>query len=269
MAGRPVRRSSRGGGRRARRAAGGSTATCCARSSSAHSTSRVRSAAQPPRRWARSRFSTAGCSSRTRWSGDGARPSRTPSWRDAFDELFERFHFTVGEGGWSGAIAPDMLGRVFEGVMDPDERGADRHLLHAGRLVAWLTRSTPAVAAHRLAAWLRTARRRRRRLRDPDAATRAVLDRLSASSTRPSARAHFSSARFTCWRASRARGNGAAPRRRSCAEPVRGRPQPCRRPAGRTAPLARRHRARIRREDPAEVAPPSEPRQLSCARATA
>lgn len=43
------------------------------------------------------------------------------AWRDAFDRLFERFHFTVSERE-GGAIAPDMLGRVFEGVMDPDQR---------------------------------------------------------------------------------------------------------------------------------------------------
>jgi hypothetical protein len=45
-------------------------------------------------------------------------------WRDAFDRLFERFHFVVAEGGDSGGIAPDMLGRVFEGVMAPDLRRA-------------------------------------------------------------------------------------------------------------------------------------------------
>jgi hypothetical protein len=44
-------------------------------------------------------------------------------WRDAFDRLFERFHFTVAEGS-RGSIAPDMLGRVFEGVMAPDVRHA-------------------------------------------------------------------------------------------------------------------------------------------------
>jgi hypothetical protein len=46
-----------------------------------------------------------------------------PLWRDAFDRLFERFHFTVVEG-LPGSIAPDMLGRVFEGVMAPDVRHA-------------------------------------------------------------------------------------------------------------------------------------------------
>ena len=43
-------------------------------------------------------------------------------WRAAFDDLFERFHFSVREHDAGEFIAPDMLGRVFEGVMDPDER---------------------------------------------------------------------------------------------------------------------------------------------------
>jgi hypothetical protein len=42
-------------------------------------------------------------------------------WRDAFDDLFERFHFVTREGS-DGAIAPDMLGRVFENLMEPDAR---------------------------------------------------------------------------------------------------------------------------------------------------
>lgn len=52
-----------------------------------------------------------------RWRGS----IPNPVWRDAFDHLFERFHFTAGEGSQS-SIAPDMLGRVFEGVMAPAER---------------------------------------------------------------------------------------------------------------------------------------------------
>ncbi len=43
-------------------------------------------------------------------------------WQAAFDELFERFVFTVREGAEAGSIAPDMLGRVFEGVMAPADR---------------------------------------------------------------------------------------------------------------------------------------------------
>ncbi|MEO8031366.1 MAG: DNA methyltransferase [Gemmatimonadota bacterium] len=45
-------------------------------------------------------------------------------WRSAFDDLFERFEFTVREGATAGSIAPDMLGRVFEGVMAPEARHA-------------------------------------------------------------------------------------------------------------------------------------------------
>ena len=44
------------------------------------------------------------------------------AWRDAFDSLFERFHFTVVEDQDGPSVAPDMLGRVFEGVMEPDRR---------------------------------------------------------------------------------------------------------------------------------------------------
>ncbi len=43
------------------------------------------------------------------------------AWRNAFDNLFEAFHFTTREGDGS-AVAPDMLGRVFEGLMDPEQR---------------------------------------------------------------------------------------------------------------------------------------------------
>jgi len=43
-------------------------------------------------------------------------------WRDTFDDVFERFRFCVREGSAVGTIAPDMLGRTFEGVMATDER---------------------------------------------------------------------------------------------------------------------------------------------------
>jgi len=45
-----------------------------------------------------------------------------PEWRDAFDDLFERFHFSVREDESADLVAPDMLGRVFEGIMDPGDR---------------------------------------------------------------------------------------------------------------------------------------------------
>lgn len=45
------------------------------------------------------------------------------AWREAVDQLFERFHFTVAEDDGGGhAIAPDMLGHVFERLMAADRR---------------------------------------------------------------------------------------------------------------------------------------------------
>ena len=44
-------------------------------------------------------------------------------WRDAFDRLFERYHFTIAEDDpCRSSIGPDMLGRVFERVMNPELR---------------------------------------------------------------------------------------------------------------------------------------------------
>jgi adenine-specific DNA-methyltransferase len=43
-------------------------------------------------------------------------------WRDAFDGLFEKFRFCVSESDEADAIAPDMLGRAFERLMDSSER---------------------------------------------------------------------------------------------------------------------------------------------------
>lgn len=43
------------------------------------------------------------------------------TWRELFDELFERFHFTVRERD-DDAVDPEMLGRVFEGLMASDRR---------------------------------------------------------------------------------------------------------------------------------------------------
>lgn len=45
-------------------------------------------------------------------------------WREAFDQVFERFRFCVREADEVSAVSPDMLGRVFERVMDDGERHA-------------------------------------------------------------------------------------------------------------------------------------------------
>jgi hypothetical protein len=97
-------------------------------------------------------------------------------WRDAFDGLFERFAFTLGEDDGEH-IAPDMLGRVFEGVMAPSERSESGTFYTPARLVRALVRaSLAAYLARRLglneaqAEW---------RLEQPDTATRAILERIT------------------------------------------------------------------------------------------
>ena len=79
----------------------------------------------------------------------------TPVLRDAFDCLFERFHFTLGAPAGE-AIAPDMLGRVFEGVMEPEDA-----------LATWLARRLRI-------GWPEA----RRRLDAPDPPARQALARL-------------------------------------------------------------------------------------------
>lgn len=46
------------------------------------------------------------------------------AWRTLFDGLFERFRFTVREREDGDAVDPEMLGRVFEGLMARDRRRA-------------------------------------------------------------------------------------------------------------------------------------------------
>jgi len=66
------------------------------------------------------------------------------TWRTLFDDLFERFHFTVRERDDADAVDPEMLGRVFEGLMAREQRRhrgtyfTPRHLLRdvVGRALA-------------------------------------------------------------------------------------------------------------------------------------
>jgi hypothetical protein len=100
----------------------------------------------------------------------------TPLWRDAFDQLFERFHFTVSESPGQG-IAPDMLGRVFEGVMAPDLRRASGTFYTPAALVrGMLDAALPVVLAGRLNCGENEARHR---LDDGDPAALAALGSLT------------------------------------------------------------------------------------------
>ena len=72
-------------------------------------------------------------------------------WRLAFDDLFERFHFSVREHDAGEFVAPDMLGRVFEGVMDPDERRTSGSYYTPASLVREIVRvGLEAALTHRL-----------------------------------------------------------------------------------------------------------------------
>jgi Eco57I restriction-modification methylase len=100
-----------------------------------------------------------------------------PIWRDAFDRLFERFHFIVSEGGQTGGIAPDMLGRVFEGVMAPSTRRASGSYYTPAPLVrSILDAALAALAAGRLGCSEAEAERR---LIDRDPGAAALLDDLT------------------------------------------------------------------------------------------
>ena len=100
-----------------------------------------------------------------------------PIWRDAFDQLFERFHFVASEGGQPGGIAPDMLGRVFEGVMAPSARRASGSYYTPAPLVrSMLDAALAALVAGRLGCSEAEAERR---LLDRDPAAAALLDDLT------------------------------------------------------------------------------------------
>ncbi len=79
-------------------------------------------------------------------------PAQFPNelWRDTFDDLFERFRFCVHESETNDAIAPDMLGRVFEGLMDDAERRGSGTFYTPERLVRQVVDATveTALTAH-------------------------------------------------------------------------------------------------------------------------
>jgi hypothetical protein len=126
-------------------------------------------------------------------------------WRDAFDQLFERFHFTVAEGASDGRIAPDMLGRVFEGVMAPDARRASGTYYTPAALVrSVLDAALAAFLSHRLGCPEAEAERR---LAEPDRAVRRALGTIALLDPA------VGSGAFLLGALERLAGPGAAPRR--------------------------------------------------------
>jgi hypothetical protein len=73
-------------------------------------------------------------------------------WRDAFDQVFERFRFCVREGEQVDAVAPDMLGRTFERLMQSDERQASGTFYTPERLVREVVIATIGTVLERMGA---------------------------------------------------------------------------------------------------------------------
>jgi hypothetical protein len=67
-------------------------------------------------------------------------------WRDAFDGVFERFRFVIREAEHVDAVAPDMLGRAFERLMQRAERRSSGTFYTPERLVRDLVIATLAAA---------------------------------------------------------------------------------------------------------------------------
>jgi len=98
-------------------------------------------------------------------------------WREAFDRLFERFHFTVSERPADGSVAPDMLGRVFEGVMAPDQRRASGTYYTPAALVR---RLLDAGLVALVAGWLRCGEgEAERRIENGEREALRLLDRIT------------------------------------------------------------------------------------------
>ena len=79
-------------------------------------------------------------------------------WRDAFDQVFERFRFCVREGEQVDAIAPDMLGRTFERLMQSGERQASGTFYTPERLVREIVTATLATVLEQTGAGSEDAR---------------------------------------------------------------------------------------------------------------
>lgn len=98
------------------------------------------------------------------------------AWLAVFDDLFERFHFVTRADGGAG-IAPDMLGQVFERVMEPEVRLESGTYYTPAELVHSVIRE--GLTAH-LAHQLRLPSSQAARLvDDPSPSARALLQRVT------------------------------------------------------------------------------------------
>lgn len=96
-------------------------------------------------------------------------------WRDLCDVLVDTIDVTLDDAAEGGRVTPEMLGRVFEGVMHPEERRRDGTFYTPPALVDAIVRE--AIAQHLATRLGRDATRIAAELDDPDPIlSRALLD---------------------------------------------------------------------------------------------
>lgn len=97
----------------------------------------------------------------------------TPFWRDAIEQLVQRTEVTLAHDELDGRVTPEMLGRVFEGVMAPEERKRDGTFFTPPALVDAVLRA--GLAAHLARRLARPEAEVAEQLHAPDAALHAAL----------------------------------------------------------------------------------------------
>ncbi len=102
-------------------------------------------------------------------------PMRLPVafWRDAFEALVDRVDVTLDAGDADGRVTPELLGRVFEGVMEPTERQREGAFFTPPELVDAILRS--ALVCHLSHRLERDESSLERSLHDPDPELSATL----------------------------------------------------------------------------------------------
>lgn len=97
----------------------------------------------------------------------------TAFWRDAIEQLVQRTEVTLAHDELDGRVTPEMLGRVFEGVMAPEERKRDGTFFTPPALVGALLRA--GLAAHLARRLSRPEAEVSEQLQAPDAVLQAAL----------------------------------------------------------------------------------------------
>lgn len=106
----------------------------------------------------------------TRWS------LPTGSWQELLDPLVAGIEVTLDIDGTSDRISPEMLGRILEGLMDPDERASGGVFYTPPDLVDSLVQAS--LSCHLASRLGRSENAVRKALGDPDPQLRTTLDNL-------------------------------------------------------------------------------------------